>query len=86
MNTRAYPWRTAFLRAVFETELAKKPARISNATKVIEARLVEFAQPDGVERRAIEDAQQALATLGAEVSVLADTQNTRGSCGNRYTE
>jgi hypothetical protein len=86
MNTRAYPWRTAFLRAVFETELAKKPARISNATRVIEARLVEFAQPDGVERRAIEDAQRALATLGAEVSVPTDAKNTGGSCGGRYIE
>jgi hypothetical protein len=75
MNARAYPWRTAFLRAVFEPEVAKKPAQIGEATKAIEARLVEFAQPDGVERRAIEHAQRVLATLRAEVSVLADAKD-----------
>ena len=73
MNTRAYPWRTTFLCAVFETEPGNMPARISKASKAIEARLAEPAQLDDVERRAIEDARKGLATLSSEVvSVVAD--------------
>ena len=52
------------------------PQKISNATKVIEARLVEFSQPDGVERRAIEDAQRALAMLGAAGVTPMETRVT----------
>jgi hypothetical protein len=64
MNTRAYSWRTAFLCAVFETDGAKMPAGISKAKVSIEARLVAFPQPDGVECRAIEDAQRSLGSKG----------------------
>jgi len=67
MNTRAYPWRTAFLCAVFETDPARVPARVSKATQVIEARLAALAQPDADECKAIEDARKGLATLGAKV-------------------
>jgi hypothetical protein len=75
MNTRAYPWRTAFLCAVFETERAKIPAGISKAKAAIEARLAALPQPDSVECRAIEDAQRSLVTLGAaEASVLGDAK------------
>jgi hypothetical protein len=72
MNTRNYPWRRAFLCAVFETDRAKMPAGISKARAAIEARLAAFPQPDSVECRAIEDAQRSLVTLGAQVSVLAN--------------
>lgn len=72
MNTRAYPWRTPFLCAVFETDPAKMPARISKATKAIEARLGQPTQLDSAECRAIEDARRGLATLGSEGSVLTD--------------
>jgi hypothetical protein len=67
MNTRVYPWRTAFLCAVFETDPAQISGRISKATRAIEARLGDSAQLDAVERRAIEDAQRGLATLGGVV-------------------
>ena len=66
MNTRAYPWRTAFLCAVFERDPTQVPSRVSKATQVIDARLARPAQPDADECRAIEDARTALATLGAE--------------------
>jgi hypothetical protein len=70
MNTRPYPWRTAFLCAVFETDPAKMPARVSKATKAIDARLA-GPQLDTVEHSAIENARSALVTLGAAtVSVL----------------
>jgi hypothetical protein len=73
MNTRTYPWRTDFLCAVFETDHAKMPARISKATKAIDARLIDRDKPDDVESRAIQDARTSLATLKAEwVLVLAD--------------
>jgi hypothetical protein len=75
MNTRAYPWRTAFLCAVFETERAKIPAGISKAKAAIEARLAALPQPDSVERRAIENAQRSLVTLeAAEVSALGEAK------------
>jgi hypothetical protein len=71
MNTRPYPWRTAFLCAVFETDPAKMPGRVSKATKAIDARLA-GPQLDAVEYSAIENARSALATLGAAmVSVVA---------------
>ena len=75
MNTRNYPWRTAFLCAVFETDSAKLTVRISKATRAIEVRLADRDQPDDVECRAIENARRSLVTLGAaEVSVLADAK------------
>ena len=74
MNTRNYPWRRAFLCAVFETDRAKMPAGISKATAAIEARLAAFPQPDSAECRAIENARRSLVTLGAQVSVLADAK------------
>jgi hypothetical protein len=74
MNTRPYPWRTAFLCAVFETDPAKMSARVSKATKAIDARLA-GPQLDAAECRAIEDARRGLATLGAEaVSVPAGSK------------
>jgi hypothetical protein len=49
------------------------PARISKATKAIDARLIDRDKPDDVESRAIQDARTSLATLKAEwVLVLAD--------------
>jgi hypothetical protein len=74
MNNRAYPWRTAFLCAVFETDRAKALDRITKATKAIEARLADRDQLDDVESNAIEDARRGLATLRAQVSVLADAK------------
>jgi hypothetical protein len=80
MNTRNYPWRTAFLCAVFETDSAKLPVRISKATRAIEVRLADRDQPDDVECRAIEDARMGLATLGAEgISILAGTKGVPGN-------
>ena len=77
MNTRAYPWRTAFLCAVFETDLAKMLAQVSKATAAIEARLAAYPQPDSVECRAIEDARRNLATLGNEgISILDDAKRS----------
>ena len=77
MNTRTYPWRTDFLCAVFETDHAKMPARISKATKAIDARLIDREKPDDVESRAIQDARTSLATLKAEWSlVLVDARKS----------
>jgi hypothetical protein len=77
MHTRTYPWRTDFLCAVFETDHAKIPARISKATKAIDARLIDRDRLDDVESRAIQDARTSLATLKAEwVLVLVDPRKS----------
>jgi hypothetical protein len=84
MNTRTYPWRTAFLCAVFETDPAKMLARIGKATTAIEVRLADHNQPDDAESRAIEDAWRGLATLKAEGdSVLADPKEAE-DCTTAY--
>ena len=73
MNTRPYPWRTAFLCAVFETDHTRMPVRINKATKAIEARLASRDQLDAAENRALEEARSGLATLQAEeVESLVD--------------
>jgi hypothetical protein len=70
MHTRPYPWRTEFLCAVFETDHTKIPARISKATKAIDARLIDGDQIDDVESRAIQDARTSLTTLKAEWTLI----------------
>jgi hypothetical protein len=65
VNTLAtYPWQTAYLSAVLETDNVAMPTRIYEALAAIEQRLLSPIETD--EHKAIEDAQQGLLTLRAE--------------------
>jgi hypothetical protein len=59
-----YPWQTAYLSAVLETDNVAMPTRIYEALAAIEQRLLNPIETD--ECKAIEDAQQGLLRLKAE--------------------
>jgi hypothetical protein len=61
-----YSWQSAYLSAVLETENALMRARIYEALAAIEQRRPSLIATDGIEERAIEDAQRGLLTLKVE--------------------
>ncbi len=89
-NLSGYLWQTAYLSAVLETDNSLMPGRIYEALAAIEQRLLSSIETDGIEYRAIEDAQRGLLTLKAErvaegsasegTSVTRAGQLSEGTC------
>jgi hypothetical protein len=61
-----YSWQSAHMSAVLETDNALMPIRIYDALAAIEQRRPSLIGTDGIEERAMEDAQRGLLTLKAE--------------------
>jgi hypothetical protein len=91
MNDPApYSWQPYYLSAVLETDNALMPGRIYEALTAIERRLLSPIETDGIEYRAIEDAQRGLLTLEVErvgdgsapegISATRAGQQSAGTC------
>jgi hypothetical protein len=65
-NPENYPWQTAYVSAVLETNKSKLVGRIAEARQAIEHRLLNPIQLDGPEHLAIKAAWKGLLALKAE--------------------
>ena len=65
-NPENYPWQTAYVSAVLETNKSKLVGRIAEARQAIEHRLLNPIQFDGPEHLAIKSAWKGLLALKAE--------------------
>ena len=63
-NPGTYSWQQTYLAAVLETDNDLMPLRIYEALAAIEQRLL--SPIDGIEQKAVDDAQTGLLTLKAE--------------------
>jgi hypothetical protein len=65
-NPENYPWQTAFVCAILETNKLKLIIRIADARQAIEIRLLSPTEIDGPEHLAIKDAMKELLALKRE--------------------
>jgi hypothetical protein len=65
-NPTNYPWQTAYVSAVLETDNVKLIGRIADARRAIEDRLISPIEYNGPEHQAIRAAWNGLAALKAE--------------------
>jgi hypothetical protein len=64
-NSENYPWQTAYVSAVLETDKSKLVGRIAEARQAIEHRLMNPIHLDGPEHLAIKAAWEGLLSLKA---------------------
>jgi hypothetical protein len=65
-NSESYPWQTAYVFAILETDKSKLIGRIAEARQAIESRLVNPGQIDGPEHLAVKAAWEGLLALEAD--------------------
>jgi hypothetical protein len=80
-----YLWQANYMSAILETDDALTPTRIYEALAAIEQRLLSPIEADGIEMKAIKDAQHGLLTLKAE-RVVQGTRTAREARKNIAAE